>query len=45
MTPAARDAWLTHMKVAVDSLGLPEPHYSALWNYLERAAHFMLNAD
>lgn len=40
----ARDAWLTHMRAAVDSLGLPEPHHSALWDYLERAAYFMVNA-
>ncbi len=42
---AARDAWLQHMRHAVDSLGLPEPHHSALWQYLERAAYFMVNAD
>jgi hemoglobin len=41
--PAERDAWLLHMRQAVDSLGLPEPHHSALWDYLERAAHFMVN--
>ncbi len=41
---AARDAWLTHMRHAVDSLGLPEPHRSALWDYLERAAYFMVNS-
>ena len=40
-----RDAWLRHMRDAVDSLGLPEPHHSALWDYLERAAHFMVNTD
>jgi hemoglobin len=41
---AARDAWLKHMRDAVDSLNLPEPHRSALWDYLERAAYFMVNA-
>jgi hemoglobin len=41
---AARDAWLKHMRDAVDSLGLPEPHHTALWDYLERAAYFMVNA-
>jgi len=45
VSPAARDAWLTHMRVAVDGLALPEPHRSALWDYLERAAHFMVNSD
>jgi hemoglobin len=42
---AARDAWLLHMREAVDSLGLPEPHHTALWDYLERAAYFMVNSD
>src|ERR1700754_582340 len=42
---AARDAWLRHMKDAVDSLNLPEPHHTALWQYLERAAHFMVNSQ
>jgi hemoglobin len=41
---AARDAWLSHMKVAVDSLGLPEEQRAQLWDYLERAAYFMVNA-
>jgi hemoglobin len=45
VSPAARDAWLIHMKGAVDSLHLPEPHHSALWQYLERAAYFMVNSD
>jgi hemoglobin len=40
----ARDAWLTHMRAAVDSLGLPEPHHTALWDYLEHAAYFMVNS-
>lgn len=43
--PAQRDAWLRHMRDAVDSLQLPEPHRSALWDYLERAAHFMVNSE
>jgi hemoglobin len=42
---AERDAWLRHMGAAVESLGLPEPHRSALWDYLERSAHFMVNTD
>ncbi len=43
--PAQRDAWLRHMRAAVDSLQLPEPHASELWDYLERAAHFMVNSE
>ena len=41
---AARDAWLKHMREAVDSLNLPEPSRSTLWDYLERAAYFMVNS-
>jgi hemoglobin len=40
---AARDAWLLHMRAAVDSLHLPEPQHTTLWEYLERAAYFMVN--
>ncbi|WP_430782988.1 globin [Actinoplanes sp. G11-F43] len=40
---AARDAWLRHMRVAVDALGLAEPLRVQLWDYLERAAYFMVN--
>jgi len=43
--PAERDAWLRHMRDAVDALQLPEPHRSALWDYLERAAQFMVNSE
>ena len=45
VSPAARDAWLHHMKDAVDSMGLPQEHRDALWEYLERAAYFMVNAE
>jgi hemoglobin len=40
---AARDAWLTHMHRAVQSLDLPSEAADALWDYLERAAYFMVN--
>ncbi|ASW56328.1 globin [Plantactinospora sp. KBS50] len=40
---AARDAWLHHMRRAVDSLGLPPEQDRTLWDYLERAAYFMVN--
>jgi hemoglobin len=39
-----RDAWLTHMRRAVDKLELPEELAAPLWDYLLRAAHFMVNA-
>lgn len=41
--PAARDAWLSNMRVAVDSLDLPPLQHDLLWDYLERAAHSLLN--
>lgn len=43
VSPAARDAWLRHMRVAVDSLELPPMHEGMLWDYLERAAHSLVN--
>ncbi len=41
--PKARDAWLSHMRVAVDSLKLSPADDAELWDYLQRAAHAMLN--
>lgn len=41
---AAHDAWLRHMRDAVDSLGLSEKHETQLWNYLTYAAASMVNA-
>src|SRR3954463_4935207 len=41
--PVERDAWLGHMRRAVDSLGLDPAAEDQLWQYLERAAHFMVN--
>lgn len=43
VNPAARDRWLHHMKVAVDELNLPAGQHEMLWDYLERAAHSMVN--
>lgn len=43
--PAARDAWLTHMRVAVDELELPPLYAAELWDYLVRAAHSMVNSE
>lgn len=39
----ARDTWLKHMKAAVDSLDLPPLQHEVLWDYLERAAHSLVN--
>jgi len=40
---AARDAWLRHMRVAVDSLDLAPQHEQALWGYLTQAADALRN--
>ena len=39
----ARDAWLSHMRAAVDSLDLPSEQDATLWGYLEMAASSMQN--
>lgn len=39
-----RDAWLSHMRTAVDSLGLEPEAERTLWNYLLSAAHSLVNA-
>lgn len=41
--PDARDRWLGHMRVAVEGLQLSPLHEATLWDYLERAAHAMVN--
>ena len=43
VNPGARDRWLLHMRAAVDSLDLAPMHQAQLWDYLERAAHSMIN--
>ncbi|GAA4970426.1 globin [Yinghuangia aomiensis] len=43
VTPEARDAWLRHMRDAVDELALPEPYHTQLWSYLVYAAESMVN--
>jgi hemoglobin len=41
--PAERDAWLRHMRDAVDSLELTPEQDATLWGYLEMAASSMQN--
>jgi hemoglobin len=43
VNPEARDRWIGHMRVAVDSLGLAPLNAQTLMDYLERAAHTMVN--
>jgi len=43
ITKRARDAWLEHMKVAVDEADLSEVDRTDLWAYLDMAAHQLRN--
>jgi hemoglobin len=40
---AARDAWLRHMRAALDTLDLPDEQDAALWRYFVGAADAMRN--
>ena len=40
-----RDAWLHHMRVALDEFGLDEALAAQLWDYLVMAAHSLVNVD
>ncbi|MFD0340410.1 globin [Streptomyces sp. NPDC127117] len=42
---AAHDAWLSHMRVALDELGLAPEHERQLWDYLTYAAASMVNTQ
>ena len=41
--PKAKQAWLLHMRNALDSLELAPLDEAELWDYLERAATALLN--
>jgi len=43
--PRERDAWLRHMRDAVDELELPEQLAAMLWKYLFTAAQTLVNTD
>ena len=42
--PAAKDAWLTCMREAVDGMEMPAEQQEKLWRYLEGAAEHLLNS-
>jgi hemoglobin len=44
VTPVQRDRWLTHMMAAVDTLDLAPADDLLLRDYLERAAHSLVNS-
>jgi hemoglobin len=41
--PAERDAWLLHMRDAVNTLDLPAAQEQMLWSYLYQSAFAMIN--
>ncbi len=41
---AERDAWLRHMRAALDEIGLDPALDGQLWDYLVTAAHSLVNA-
>jgi len=40
---AERDAWLRHMRTALDELDLDQAYDKQLWDYLVMAAHSLVN--
>jgi hemoglobin len=40
---AERDAWLRHMRTAMDEIALDPAHDEELWRYLVMAAHSLVN--
>jgi hemoglobin len=40
---AERDAWLRHMRAALDEVALDPAHDAQLWEYLVMAAHSLVN--
>ncbi|MGW1994141.1 globin [Embleya sp. NBC_00888] len=43
VTEEARDAWLRHMRAAVEDIALPAEQENTLWDYLVYAAQSMVN--
>ena len=44
VTPEARDRWLAAMRKGIDAAELSPMHEATLWDYMERAAHSLVNA-
>jgi hemoglobin len=42
---AERDAWLHHMRVALDELAVDQALEAQLWDYLVMAAHSLINVE
>jgi hemoglobin len=44
VTPSARDRWLTHMHAALEQSDMPMDRKQQFWEYVIRAAHFLVNS-
>jgi hemoglobin len=44
VTPQARDRWLTHMHAALEQSDMSPDHKQQFWEYVVRAAHFLVNS-
>jgi hemoglobin len=45
VTPGARDRWLTHFREGLDAAGLTPEQDAQFWEYVQRAAQFLINAE
>ena len=45
VTPQARDRWLSHMREALEESGMAPEHVQQFWQYVTRAAHFLVNSE
>ena len=43
--PRERDAWLGHMREAVNALDVSDEARAAVWEHVERAAHTLVNTE
>ncbi len=44
VTPRAARHWLDHMRVAIEESGMDAEHQGQFWEYVVRAAHFLVNS-
>jgi hemoglobin len=44
VTPTTRDRWLAHMHFALGESGMSPEHTQQFWEYVVRAAHFLVNS-
>lgn len=45
VTPDARDRWLRHFREGLDAVDLTPEQDAQFWEYVQRAAQFLVNAD